>query len=395
MNEIEIDGIRYQRIQPLDTYNWSLTHFGKLDFNPTVYCLIAGIFGVALWMVIDLTFQIHVTFKRYRGAYYWSMNCTVFGIACHAISFITKLFFHLSTPAQLGTTVVAKLGWVMNTTGFSFVLWSRMNLVVQNPMVLTCALTAIIVDGFLFHTPVVVFSFGMSTPDYAFWFDKMQIVERIQVVGFLLQELALSTVYTWTAAELLRHRATQVHRNLFIALLFAQVFTFLADLAMVVLDYVDMFTLKASLHPFIFAIKLKIEFIVLNQLTCLVQPNSDFFVYLGDPTYHKHNESKRKRPRSPRGEFSQGPDEKTQIQCLRCRSLSDDACSRNSSADSEAIVTPRQVSFQADLRRPRAQLLQDVGALVPLKPSLTNEVEDQGDRILVNLERQYLGRSGR
>ena len=109
MNELDIDGTRYQRIQPLSGYNWSLTHFGKLDYNATVYCLIAAIFGVALWMTIDLTFQIHVTFRRYRGSYYWAMNCTVFGIVCHTISFIIKLFFHLNTPAQVGTTFLAKV----------------------------------------------------------------------------------------------------------------------------------------------------------------------------------------------------------------------------------------------------------------------------------------------
>ena len=267
-----------------------------------------------------------------------------------------------------------------------------MNLVVQNPLILKCALAAIIVDGLLFHTPVVVFSFGMSGPSYAFWFRPMQIVERIQVVGFLLQEFALSTVYTWSAAELLRHRATEVHRNLFIALLFAQVFTFLADTAMVVLDHVDMFTLKASLHPFIYAIKLKIEFIVLNQLTCLVQPNSDFFVYLGDPTLQQHGSGKRKSRRMSRTEGVEVDDEKARPLCLQCRSLSDDMCSRNSSADSEVVTPPQHITFQADLRRPRAQLLQDVGSLVPLKSSLTNELEDRGDRIFVDLERRYLGR---
>jgi hypothetical protein len=87
MNEIELDGIHYQRIQPLSTYNWSLTHFGKLDYNATVYCLISAIFGIALWMVIDLTFQIHVTFKRYKGAYCKSSAAT------HMASFLNVLQF--------------------------------------------------------------------------------------------------------------------------------------------------------------------------------------------------------------------------------------------------------------------------------------------------------------
>lgn len=38
-----------------------------------------------------------------------------------------------------------------------------------------------------------------------------------------------------------------------------------------VFDYTDRFTLKCTIHPFIYSIKLKLEFIVLNQLQTLVK----------------------------------------------------------------------------------------------------------------------------
>jgi hypothetical protein len=181
---------------------------------------------------------------------------------------------------------------------------------------------------------------------------------------------------------------------LFIALLFAQIFTFLADIAMVVLDFVDMFTLKAALHPFIYAIKLKIEFIVLNQLTCLVQPNSDFFVYLGDPTLHKHGGNKRRSRRQTTAYTRQISHEQEHPQCLKCSSLEIELCSQNSSTDSEP-ATPQHISFQANLRRPQARFLQDIGSLVPMKRSPTNEMDDRGDRVFIDLERQYLGQYDR
>jgi hypothetical protein len=36
-------------------------------------------------------------------------------------------------------------------------------------------------------------------------------------------------------------------------------------------DYKNMFTLKCTIHPFVYALKLKLEFIVLNQLLALVR----------------------------------------------------------------------------------------------------------------------------
>jgi hypothetical protein len=79
---------------------------------------------------------------------------------------------------------------------------------------------------------------------------------------------------------------------------------------MAVLDYMDMFTLKASLHPFIYAVKLKIEFIMLDQLLSLVQPNSDFSMDMGDPILHKCTERKRKSIRSLAARRTQMVEEK-------------------------------------------------------------------------------------
>lgn len=54
------------------------------------------------------------------------------------------------------------------------------------------------------------------------------------------------------------------------ALAFVQAFGLAADMVMVTLDFKDIFTLKASLHPVIYAVKLKIEFLVLNLLGAVV-----------------------------------------------------------------------------------------------------------------------------
>ena len=43
------------------------------------------------------------------------------------------------------------------------------------------------------------------------------------------------------------------------------------DIGLTTFDYKNMFTLKCTLHPFVYALKLRLEFIVLNQLLSLVR----------------------------------------------------------------------------------------------------------------------------
>ncbi|KAF1981554.1 hypothetical protein K402DRAFT_306200, partial [Aulographum hederae CBS 113979] len=239
-----------------------------LPWNPTIYCLTSAFFAIALWLSLDLTAQVWFTFKKHKRLYCWAILITTWGIAGHAIAFIFKLF----VPGHnvIGSTILGKISWVANTTGFSVVLYSRLHLVIRSPGLLRTVLVFIIADAFLFHTPVIVFSFAMDGPNPARWVPYMNVAERIQVIGFTLQELVISTIYTYSAAKFLRGGYSHQLRNILIFLVLAQVLIFSSDMVMVVTDYLDMFTLKASLHPFIYALKLKIEFVVLNQLRHLV-----------------------------------------------------------------------------------------------------------------------------
>lgn len=254
---------------PLHSFDWSLAHFGVLPWNPTVFCLISSFFAVALWLSVELMVQVWFTFKRHRTLYYWSMLITTFGIICHTIAFILKLFVPMED--QYGSTVLAKIGWVSNTTGFSVVLYSRLHLVLHDSCIPLIVLTFIIVDAILFHTPIVIFAFALDGPNAARWVAPMAIAERVMIVAFTIQETLISSIYTYATAQLLKSGYSVQLRNVLVLLVLAQLAVFSSDMVMVVVDYLDMFTLKASMHPFIYAVKLKIEFVVLNQLRGLVR----------------------------------------------------------------------------------------------------------------------------
>jgi hypothetical protein len=70
-------------VVPLRDYDWNLSRVGPFPFNPAVVGLVAGFYGVAMWMGIELNFQVYVTFKSQQGLYFWPSspppgvsNCT-------------------------------------------------------------------------------------------------------------------------------------------------------------------------------------------------------------------------------------------------------------------------------------------------------------------------------
>lgn len=256
---------------PLSHYDWSLHPAlvaSAIPWNPTVYCLIAAFCGVALWMTVELTLQIFFTFKRRKGLYFYSLLVCTWGIAFHVIGLILKLF---NDSNWIISSIIFKIGWVSNVTGFSFVLYSRLGLVVKNRILLRAILAMIITDAICFHSPIIIFDFGISSPHPHAWVEPMQVMERIQVTGFSVQETIISVLYIYHTWGFLKDTYTRQTHRVMQLLIFTQAVAILFDATLTTVDWNDMFTLKIIIHPFVYAIKLKLEFVVLNQLLALIK----------------------------------------------------------------------------------------------------------------------------
>lgn len=219
-------------------------------------------------MTFELTLQVFFTFKRHKSLYFWSILICTWGVSLHVLGLILKLF---NKGNWILSSILFKVGWVGNVTGFSFVLYSRLNLVVRNRKILRAVLVMIITDAFLLHTPIIIFDFGISSPHPAIWFMPMYIMEKIQVTWFSVQETIISLLYIYHTRDFLRDTYTHQTHRVMQMLIFAQVLAILFDVALVTVDWNNMFTLKVTIHPFAYAVKLKMEFIVLNQLLALIK----------------------------------------------------------------------------------------------------------------------------
>jgi hypothetical protein len=198
-----------------------------------------------------------------------SPTVTTLGIILQTTGFILKEWAH-STPPALAL-VIYRLGWVTCVTGLSIVLWSRLHLVVTNRRILRGVLVLIIVNGILMHTSIIVLDFVLL---YRFKLDLVQpasILEYTQQTVFTVQECLISILYIFYTYKFLNTGYATHTRKVVLLLGLVQVVVIALDAMLAVIDYKHMFTLKFTLHPFVYALKLKLEFIVLNQLLALVK----------------------------------------------------------------------------------------------------------------------------
>ncbi|KAL9123500.1 MAG: hypothetical protein Q9217_007066 [Psora testacea] len=241
---------------------------GALSHDPVLYCILAAATAVAWVYTIELDLLILYTFRRRKGLYFWSLLISSWGCTLHALGFILK--FLVGSPWLL-TLPFITVGWVAMVTGQAFVLFSRLHLVVRNRRTLRLVLFMIIFDALAFHVPMIIFTYGSNSPNAAFWVPMFNVYERIQLTAFCLQEFAIATIYIIATVRLLGSIYHSMTRKVMLQLLIINFICIGMDIVLICLEFTGNYVSEASIKPMIYAIKLKLEFAVLNQLMGLTK----------------------------------------------------------------------------------------------------------------------------
>ena len=220
--------------------------------------------GIVWYSAIELIVLCLFTFKRYRGCYFWSLLISSVCLIPHVLGYIFFIFPLGITP-YLSVTLIL-IPWCGMVTGQSLVLWSRLHLVVQSPKVLWGVLCMIIIDAIIFHTPVFILMYAMVSPMSRRFIHGYDIMERIQLVGFCVQELVLSGIYVWETTKMLRLRPERRHKQILIQLLIINVFILILDVAVVGTEYAGYYAVQVMFKPVAYSIKLKLEYAILGKL---------------------------------------------------------------------------------------------------------------------------------
>ncbi len=124
------------------------------------------------------------------------------------------------------------------------------------------------------HIPTIITFFGANSPNSSVWVDKFNIVERVQLAGFCVQEFVISTIYVYSTTRLLGSTYHNLSKKVMVELIIINCICIGMDIILICLEYTNQYIGEASMKPMIYAIKLKLEFTVLNQLVSIAGKGS-------------------------------------------------------------------------------------------------------------------------
>ena len=237
--------------------------------NLAFQAIIVALGTIALYNVAELGLLILFTFKKYHGLYFWSLVVSTVGVAPYTIGFLLK--FLDICPIKVLYLVLVTIGWWTMVTGQSVVLYSRLHIVVWNQRTLTVVRTMIIINAFILHIPTTVLTFFVNiASDPKHYTTAFNVMEKIQMTGFCLQEFVLSILYLKHTYEILHTISAERTRKNVRQLIYINIIIILLDCALLGLEYANMYILEAMVKGVVYSVKLKLEFMVLGKLVQVI-----------------------------------------------------------------------------------------------------------------------------
>ncbi|KAK5674275.1 hypothetical protein LTS10_013013 [Elasticomyces elasticus] len=248
---------------------------GGYDGNSqTLRMFIVFFAGLAMYNACEVTIMVLLTFNTWRGLYFWSLITASLGIIPYALGFLLK-FMNITVGQERWLAVVLlTIGWYPMITGQALVLWSRLHLIIngeRGDMILRYTKWMIVIDVIIFHIPTTVLTFGSNgSVQTEIFATGYSVMEKIQMVGFFLQEVTLSSIYIVETIKLLRTSLQPRTRTVMKQLVFINAVIILMDLALLGLEGASLYILETLLKGVIYSIKLKLEFAILGKLVKFV-----------------------------------------------------------------------------------------------------------------------------
>ncbi|KAF6840308.1 integral membrane protein [Colletotrichum plurivorum] len=241
---------------------------GTISVSQAQAMVMIAFAAMAYYNTIETFFSIFTTFKRRRGRYFWSMVVSNTGININVIAFVLR-YFGYYRQAIFASSIIIPIAWYSMVTGQAIVLWSRLHLVVHSQRKIRLVLAMIIFNAVTMHVPETVIFFLANSNHPGQWVLPFKIYEKVELVVFTVQETVIAGFFLYEGYYSLKplgaikpKAVANMVRHL--AALFAAVL--LLDTGLIVLEYNDKFEIQTMCKPFVYSVKLKVEFVVLNKL---------------------------------------------------------------------------------------------------------------------------------
>ncbi|KAF2870195.1 hypothetical protein BDV95DRAFT_608202 [Massariosphaeria phaeospora] len=254
----------------------------------------AAFLGLAWYFSAELLVRISVTFTR-RGLYFWSIFISATAIILHSIT-ITLINF--GGWSGLSSNIVVHVTWAAYVIPQSFVLYSRLHLVLKTAGSYRWVLYMIIANSVFIGGTTVISGIICRTPERVAKLGPVYLIwSKFEVTVFFVVETIISLLYIYETRRHLKSTALlsrkDAYRKVLTHLIWINVYIICLDIALMGVCFAGLFFLQGHFKVAVYAIKLRTECAILDQLRSTVKDNARSSNYAKASGYNVSSRSKK------------------------------------------------------------------------------------------------------
>lgn len=192
------------------------------------------------------------------------------GCVIDSIAVVLKSFLPNSQRLWPLYTLFILVGWTIYAPAQLLVLYSRLHLVNRNRNLQRRILIMIVAVASLMIIPtwsLVWQAYDPYNPRLsALYSPREAIVDRCTQLGYTIAENIIGGIYIWSLVKLLNLKSSVRQRRVMIDLIYVNVIAVALDILTVALVFLNQTGISHPIQTFSYILKLKLEFLVLNQL---------------------------------------------------------------------------------------------------------------------------------
>ncbi|TWU73483.1 hypothetical protein ED733_000775 [Metarhizium rileyi] len=258
----------------------------------------AAFLGIAWYISIEMNVTLFVVFKRRHGMYFWSCALSSWGIILQCVLIVLADFGVWKD--LLPAIILIYLTWCMMVVPQGWMLYSRLHLLMQSKKTLLILKYIILFNSVVFSIPTMVIgTLAQATTVNPNLMSINLVWDRIQLIVFFAQETTLSMLYLLQTRKYLKNRQLLQQRHtpsssqatnrsqpkeqkaILWQVVYINILVLALQVALLGIQCANLFYLQSAIKPGIYAIKLKLEFVALNQLIHTVTKPNSAGMYLG------------------------------------------------------------------------------------------------------------------
>ena len=229
----------------------------------------SAIVAVTFYLVLEVQFEIFRAFKKRKGLYFWSVELGIWGCALDAIGISLKFLARKTKHLWPLETLFILGGWSIYSTAQLLILYSRLHFVCRNHQIQRFIFFMIIATVIVLQIPswVTVWPAYADIPRISSeWSPRDAIVERFNQLGYTIAEAIISGIYIKSLLKVLKSKSSVRQRRVMLDLIYVNVLVVASDILEMVLVWLNINGLSHPIQTFSYAVKFRLEFVVLNQL---------------------------------------------------------------------------------------------------------------------------------